>query len=122
MMNKRISNPQAQPSGPGDRGHLYAAAIAGALICGSSALAREARRSEMKNIKPRVVIKEAVGGGILTAAGAYVGHSMFHSGPLALAVAFVVGAGAKYYYDGLTAARSIGGDVSKALGPQNYTK
>ncbi len=87
-------------------GAVAAMGLAGALIAGSAAAARDMRLVKANEMSgPEAagdVVKEALGGALATAAGAAAAGTFFRSGPLALAAMAVVGAGVKYLYDGMT--------------------
>lgn len=87
-------------------GGLLSAGITGALITGATATASNFRKvqagSQTRLEALGNVAKEAVGGGLAVAAGTAVARTLFRANPLGLLTMFVVSAGVKYLYDGLT--------------------
>lgn len=86
-------------------GGIVAMGLAGAVITAVAATARglrelkdgDATRSEVIG----EVAKEALGGGLATAAGAAVAGTVFRSNALSLVAMAAVGIGVKYVYDGM---------------------
>lgn len=100
---------------------IAAMGVAGALVTGSVAAAREFRNTqtddETKTNALAKVGKEALGGGIAWAAGAAVAKTLFRSNILGIVAMVAVSAGVKYAYDGLLApkeAKAVEGEPAKA--------
>jgi hypothetical protein len=88
-------------------GGIVAMGLAGAVITAVGATARGLRDAK-DGAKTRAevvtdVAREALGGGLATAAGAAVAGTVFRSGALSLAAMAAVGIGVKYVYDGMAA-------------------
>ena len=86
-------------------GALATMGFAGAVIGGAVAAARDLRRVKdgamTREHAVGDVVKEAVGSGLATAAGAAAAGTFFRSSALSLAAMAVVGVGTKYLFDGL---------------------
>jgi hypothetical protein len=86
-------------------GGIVAMGLAGAVITAIGATARGLRETKAGEITRSEMIvdvaKEALGGGLATAAGAAVAGTVTRSGALSLAAMAAVGIGVKYVYDGM---------------------
>lgn len=97
--------PQTQTRPALPVGGVVAMGLAGAVITAIGATARGLRDAKT-GAKTRSevigdVAKEALGGGLATAAGAAVAGAVFRSNALSLAAMAAVGIGVKYAYDGM---------------------
>ncbi|MDQ7832573.1 MAG: hypothetical protein RDU30_12630 [Desulfovibrionaceae bacterium] len=114
-------------------GAITAMGAAGAIIGGTAAAAKDLRQVKEGDMTREAaaghILKEALGSGLATAAGAVAG-TFFRSGVLGLAAMAVVGVGTKYLYDGVAglaaekakAAKSAAKTVTKAAAKAETAK
>jgi len=115
-------------------GAITAMGAAGAIIGGTAAAAKDLRQVKNGDMTREAaaghILKEALGSGLATAAGAVAG-TFFRTNILGLAAMAVVGVGTKYLYDGVaglaaekakSAAKTVAKTVTKAAAKAETTK
>jgi hypothetical protein len=115
-------------------GAITAMGAAGAIIGGTAAAAKDLRQVKSGEMTREAaaghILKEAVGSGLATAAGAVAG-AFFRSSVLGLAAMAVVGVGTKYLYDGVaglaaekakSAAKTVAKTVTKTAAKAETAK